>query len=216
MEKISWVLRSFRHENFRKSNVQTVAVRKRKKILLIDDDLLFQRFISLQLGLLNEVKCVSSLTSAREALAKFEADIVLIDINLGHESGLTLLDAIGARSARPLIIVISGEDSLSVVLSALQSGADDYVVKTENLSQDLQIRIAVIENRRGKSTNGVRNVVVKKFSPSSYKQYLEMHEREYLVEALNAHSRNVTETAKKIGVSRATLLNRINELGIDR
>ncbi len=55
-------------------------------------------------------------------------DVVLLDLGLPDVSGLTLISMIRAASSIP-IIVITAQDDDPTMIRALDSGADDYVVK---------------------------------------------------------------------------------------
>jgi len=79
--------------------------------------------------------------TGREALELVaESDIVLLDHRLPDASGIELLPAIRARSARPAVIVVTAYGSESLAASALRHGADDYLIKDESLA-DLLPRV---------------------------------------------------------------------------
>jgi DNA-binding NarL/FixJ family response regulator len=83
-----------------------------------------------------------SLEEARTLLATTDADVVLLDIRLGTQSGLNLLspvagdgdDAAGARP-RPAIIVLTAYDYPQYAEAALRLGAAGFVLKTAPMAE---------------------------------------------------------------------------------
>lgn len=94
---------------------------------------------------------VQAFGSRREAMAAFAAnlpDLVIIDINLGHEveGGFELCRELRARSASLPIIFLTARDSELDAVSGLRLGADDYL--TKNISLDhLLARVAALFRR---------------------------------------------------------------------
>jgi two-component system response regulator CpxR len=62
-------------------------------------------------------------------------DVALVDIMLPDINGLEILKAIREHSKSIVIIVISGIKDLDVVIEAMKSGADDYLVKPFRLGE---------------------------------------------------------------------------------
>jgi two-component system OmpR family response regulator len=86
-----------------------------------------------------------------QALEAFELelpDLVIIDINLGHEieGGFELCRALRARSARLPIIFLTARDNEIDAVSGLRLGADDYLVKSIGL-EHLLARVAALFRR---------------------------------------------------------------------
>jgi two-component system OmpR family response regulator len=94
---------------------------------------------------------VQTFASRREAMASFAdllPDLVVIDINLGHEvdGGFELCRELRARSASLPIIFLTARDSELDAVSGLRLGADDYL--TKNISLDhLLARVAALFRR---------------------------------------------------------------------
>ncbi len=79
------------------------------------------------------VGTASSLDEARETLRSTTADVVLLDIRLGAESGLNLLAA-GPEPA-PGVIVLTAYDYPQYADAALRLGASGFVLKTAPLTE---------------------------------------------------------------------------------
>ncbi len=82
-----------------------------------------------------EVSCatVSTADECLEFLKENTADVFLLDINLGNESGFTLCKQLRAEYDTP-ILFISARQSDDDVLVALNIGGDDYIKKPYTLS----------------------------------------------------------------------------------
>ena len=71
-------------------------------------------------------------TDGETALARLADggfDVVALDHSLAGETGLDILGRIGPRDRRPPIVYVTGSVDARLVVEALKSGADDYVVK---------------------------------------------------------------------------------------
>jgi two-component system, OmpR family, response regulator QseB len=100
------------------------------KLLLIEDaDRLRE---SLTIGLSRSGFAVDSVASAEAAsafLRSYDYKIVVLDLMLPGESGLSWLKRL-RQSASPLaVLVLSARDQLGDRIEALNAGADDYLVK---------------------------------------------------------------------------------------
>jgi DNA-binding NarL/FixJ family response regulator len=80
-----------------------------------------------------------SLDEARALLAAVDADVVLLDIRLGTQSGLNLLADDGGDVAparpRPAIIVLTAYDYPQYAEAALRLGAAGFVLKTAPMAE---------------------------------------------------------------------------------
>jgi DNA-binding NarL/FixJ family response regulator len=73
------------------------------------------------------VATAGSTDEAREAIGRVEADVLLLDIRLGSDSGLRLL---GDATNGPAIIVLTAYDYPQYAEAALRLGASGFVLKT--------------------------------------------------------------------------------------
>ncbi len=83
------------------------------------------------------VGTASSLDEARETLRSTTADVVLLDIRLGAESGLNLLAA--GPDPAPGVIVLTAYDYPQYADAALRLGASGFVLKTAPLTELLDV-----------------------------------------------------------------------------
>ncbi len=104
------------------------------RIILVDDNL---RFLTAAHDFINfheSIEVVASATNGQDALAKIRQlhpDIVLIDLNLGAESGLDLINQIKQELPGTKIIILTIMDEAMYQGAALRAGADAFVRKTD-------------------------------------------------------------------------------------
>src|SRR5687768_2101326 len=79
------------------------------------------------------------LSRALEHLAGGETGLVLLDLSLPDSMGLETFARVYAHSPTVPIIVLTGNDDQTVALSAVKSGAQDYLVKGR-LDRELLVR----------------------------------------------------------------------------
>ncbi|MFZ5609630.1 MAG: response regulator [Pseudomonadota bacterium] len=128
----------------------------RTRILVVDDDPRIQRLLDRFLTREGfAVTTAGSIKAAREALDQESIVLVLLDLNLGAEDGLTLARLLGGRRNLGLIIV-SGKTSTVDRIVGLEIGADDYVSKPFDLRELLARMRAVL--RRLSEAEGTLSV----------------------------------------------------------
>lgn len=105
------------------------AGRRELRILIVEDDPSIRAAsaaIAKQIGL--DTEPVDSLSAARIALRERTIDLVLLDIRLGAENGLALLDEIRAQSPLP-VVVTTAFATVGSAIAALRAEAFDYIEK---------------------------------------------------------------------------------------
>ena len=109
------------------------------KGLLVDDDELYARTLQRSLarkGIETEIAldAASALARAREYLP----DFALVDLKLGSDSGLTLIEPLRALRADMQILLVTGYASVATAVESIKRGADDYLPKPATLSTILR------------------------------------------------------------------------------
>src|SRR5690606_16811444 len=92
---------------------------------------------------------VTSADECEQFLREHETSLILLDINLGHESGFDLCKRLRQTTQIP-ILFISARSSDDDVLIALNIGGDDYIHKPYTLSILLAKVKAVLKRYGGK------------------------------------------------------------------
>lgn len=121
------------------------------KILIVDDDERLRRRLAAYLnsqGL--DVRDASDGAGMRQALAEDEPDLVILDLVMPGEDGLTLTRYLRERHDLGIIILTGKGDSVDRIVG-LEMGADDYVAKPFEL-RELLARVRSVLRRTGPRT----------------------------------------------------------------
>lgn len=103
-------------------------------ILLIEDNPGDAKLIKIMLaqarGMAFELTWIDNLTEGVQYLQAGKTDIVLLDLGLPESSGLATLNHVLSQVAKvPTLVVLSGLSDEEIAVQAVQSGAQDYLVK---------------------------------------------------------------------------------------
>jgi DNA-binding response OmpR family regulator len=128
-----------------------------QKILLVDDDAGLLELLSflVQRDGFRPILATDG-SSALQLLDEERPDLLLLDIRLGHDDGLEVLQAV-RRSSEVPVIMLSSLDSEEDIERALELGADDYLSKPFAF-RELRARIGAVL-RRTCQTRPVRTAV---------------------------------------------------------
>jgi len=104
------------------------------RVLVVDDNEPYRRFIRSALGKRPELQVVCEVADGLEAVQKAEElhpDLILLDIGLPSLNGVEAARRIRKLSPESKIIFVSQENSVDAVREVLRLGAHGYVVKTD-------------------------------------------------------------------------------------
>ena len=102
------------------------------RILVVEDDPFFQRVLQKRLAADGyQVLTAADGREGMKSIVAFEPDLVLSDWMMPQVDGLELCQAVktGLREAAPYFILLTAKGEISDKLLALETGADDYLVK---------------------------------------------------------------------------------------
>jgi len=106
---------------------------KKIKVLLVEDNkvdiLSARRMLAGWTDSPFTLECASRLSEAIEFLEKGRFDVVLLDLGLPDSSGLETFAKMRAQAAHAPIVVLTGHKDEALSMSALQHGAQDYLIK---------------------------------------------------------------------------------------
>jgi diguanylate cyclase (GGDEF)-like protein len=116
---------------------------ERSTVLLIEDNpgdaRLIREMFAEDPGTPFELACVDRLSHGIEFLTNGRAGVILLDLSLPDSHGLETFSRVYSHSPKIPIIVLTGTDDDAVALSAVKTGAQDYLVKGR-LDRDLLVR----------------------------------------------------------------------------
>ncbi len=102
------------------------------RVLIVEDDPFFQRVLHKRLAAEGyRVLTASDGREGMKAIVSFEPDLVISDWMMPEVDGLELCQSVktGLREAAPYFILLTAKGEISNKLLALETGADDYLVK---------------------------------------------------------------------------------------
>lgn len=112
------------------------------QILIVEDDRVFADLIQFQLSnigfRLEDIISVPSVKEAEEVKLEFEADVILLDLNVLDSHGVKTYDSINQLFPDASIIVLSGLDDQSIALEIVSKGGQDYLLKSSVNPQILE------------------------------------------------------------------------------
>lgn len=116
------------------------------KIVLVEDDIEIRRLVASSLSERgHDVESATTAMAGLELSVKGDPELVVMDLGLPDLDGTELLRMIRAVSEVP-IIVITARGADEVVVSTLNAGADDYLIKPFSISQ-LEARVRAVLRR---------------------------------------------------------------------
>ena len=117
---------------------QATFVPVKKKVLLVEDEVLFARAVVKRLQKAGfECEHAESLQDAKLLIKQFEPDMVLLDMRLPDGNGLDLLPDLIARNINVIVMTAFGE--VTDAVNAINMGALDYLKKPIDLEELLLI-----------------------------------------------------------------------------
>lgn len=161
------------------------------KGLLVDDDGTFLRTLQralLKRGLRTET--ASDTAQALELVRSTAFEFALVDLRIGKESGLRLIEPLKQAQPKMRIVLMTGFASVATAVEAIKLGADDYLLKP--VSADAILRTLKEEP----------------LSPSELDDKmvpLSRLEWEHIQQALRTTNGNVSAAARMLGIHRRSL-----------
>ena len=99
------------------------------KILIVEDDLVIAREISIQIQNWGyETKVIEDFTQVMAEFVSFSPQLVLMDISLPFFNGYYWCKEIRKVSKVPIVFLSSAADNMNIVM-AINMGADDFIAK---------------------------------------------------------------------------------------
>jgi DNA-binding response OmpR family regulator len=117
---------------------------KKSKILFIEDDLTLASLFTMRMQAEGfEVLQAHDGDTALQSVKQFHPDLVLCDLMMPNLSGYDVIDILRntVETANAKIVVISALSQQEDIDKALKLGADDYIVKSQVMIDDIMDRL---------------------------------------------------------------------------
>ena len=182
------------------------------KILIIDDEKDNTEIIK---DILEDVSYTTMLArSAGEAkaiLAANDFDLILMDVWMPGQDGISLLSEWNSDGFNTPIVMMSGHAEPSDIVRAMKLGAVDF------LKKPLHDFLPILRNimTREEPEQEAQNVSGIDFS-LKLKEARNIFESQYLLHHLSSNDNNIAVVAEIAGLERTTLYRKLKDLGIDK
>lgn len=122
------------------------------RLLLVEDDsMIGESVLDLLRAEQYAVDWVRDGDDADTALRTQDYDLVLLDLGLPRQDGLSVLRRLRARRSRVPVLVATARDALAQRVEGLDAGADDYVVKPYEMDELLARIRALLRRASGRA-----------------------------------------------------------------
>ncbi len=170
----------------------------RPSLLIVDDDEVFCGVLAramVKRGF--DTTCTHNIKTAIEQAELLVPEYAIIDLKLGNESGLLLVEKIRELDPGTRIIVLTGYASIATAVEAIKLGATHYLAKPVD-ADDI---MAAFERTSGDIETPI----------SPYPLSVERLEWEYIHRILMENDNNISVTAKALNMHRRTLQRKLSK-----
>jgi DNA-binding NtrC family response regulator len=108
------------------------------KVFIIEDDLVVATLM--KQALVRYDHDITHYTTAEDCINNLHLnpDIITVDYNLPGMNGIDLMRRIKAYNSAIMVVLVSGQETLEVVVDAYQGGASEYIIKNDSLFVNLE------------------------------------------------------------------------------
>ncbi|HTL78895.1 MAG TPA: sigma-54 dependent transcriptional regulator, partial [Candidatus Babeliales bacterium] len=133
-------------------------------VLIIDDEKHTRDGLRRLLENEYDVYVAADIAGAMDVLEREQVDVLLTDLRLGSEDGMTLIDRALKMSRPPICIMMTAYGSVDVAVEAMKRGAYDFVTKPLNLDKvELLIARAVQSRKLEQENRALREQVDERY-----------------------------------------------------
>lgn len=171
-----------------------------QQILVVEDDAALRTQLQRVLARRHhDVVTASCAESCLALLAERPAplDAAILDLNLGNDNGLDLIEPVLTHSPHCRILMLTGYGSIPTAVAATRRGAHNYLTKPASL-EDILAALAA---------NPDTETPPLPSAPPS----LERLEWEHIQRVLEEHDGNISAAARTLGIHRRTLQRRLKK-----
>src|SRR6187551_3117730 len=133
-------------------------------ILVVDDEKHTRDGLRRLLENEYDVYVAADIAGAMDVLEREQVDVLLTDLRLGSEDGMTLIDRALKMSRPPICVMMTAYGSVDVAVEAMKRGAYDFVTKPLNLDKvELLITRAVQSRKLEQENRALREQVDERY-----------------------------------------------------
>jgi DNA-binding NtrC family response regulator len=119
------------------------------RVLIIDDDPSIRELISEMLQHADIlVDQAASMPEAMELIKERFYHAILLDNFIGDVLGVDFIESIISISAKSLIVMLTGDNSIDSVMEALNRGASSFLVKTDSIDLNIKKFLSILAKSR--------------------------------------------------------------------
>ncbi len=167
-------------------------------LLLVDDDETFCKVLKAALEKRNyEVMTANDVATGIALAEQHLPEYAVIDLRIGHESGLELVKKLISLDDNTQIVMLTGFASIATAVEAIKLGAVHYLTKPANADEIVN----ALHKNEGDAT------VMISENPLSVKRL----EWEHLQKILMQHEGNISAAARALNMHRRTLQRKLEK-----
>jgi DNA-binding NtrC family response regulator len=184
---------------------------RKTRTLIVEDEPRYRSFLE---DVLRDMDCTpvgaKDAEEALRAIAVEPPELLLLDLNLPLMDGLTFLERFRKTQPETPVVILTGFGDLAAAKSAIRLRVSDFLTKPCDLGQ---IEVAIDRARRRGRKERVEEHAARGEAASKaadVRPLAEM-ERAAIFDALRQSAGNRSEAARRLGISRRSLYNKIGE-----
>lgn len=168
------------------------------RLLLVDDDETFCNVLKSALEKRSyEVIVANDVESGIQLAEQNEPEYAVIDLRIGHQSGLELVKKLISLDGNTQIVMLTGFASIATAVEAIKLGAIHYLTKPANADEI----VSALKKNEGDSSVAISE------TPLSVKRL----EWEHLQKVLMQHDGNISAAARALHMHRRTLQRKLEK-----
>lgn len=163
-----------------------------KKLIIVEDDKRLGKILAIEFQEKGyETLWVSALTD----LPQTSFDYGIVDLRVGNDSGIDIIDLLKNQNPEIGIVILTGHGSIATTVEAMKRGARNYLIKPASIEkiEDAFLGKAVMESETENRT-------------------LSQIEHEYIEYVMLQNNNNISKTAKALGLHRQSLQRKLKKL----
>lgn len=166
------------------------------RLLIAEDDASFRGTLALEFQERDyDVTAIACLNDFDCLLSK-HFDLAVVDLKLGTDSGLALIERLHRASPSTTSVILTGYSSIATAVKAIKLGAANYLTKPVSMDD---IEAALLGDAPAEEIDAYQ-------APS-----LARHEWEYIEYVLARCEGNITRAAKELGIHRQSLQRKLRK-----